>query len=98
MCLEPPESGLLSRPPRNVRTERLANGRLLLHAYGFLGILESLCAMAMSVLLVRRLISWLKRGSHPQVVLVLGAQRRTVLLASPEVWRLPRGADERLAV
>ena len=49
MCLEPPESGLLSRPPRNVRTERLANGRLLLQAYGFLGILESLCAMAMWV-------------------------------------------------
>ena len=47
MCLEPPESGLLSRPPRNVRKERLANSRLLLHAYGFLGILESLCAMSM---------------------------------------------------
>lgn len=47
MCLEPPESGLLSRPPRNVKKERLANSRLLLQAYGFLGILESLCAMAM---------------------------------------------------
>lgn len=49
MCLEPPESGLLSRPPRNVRKERLANGRLILHAYVFLGIIESLCAMAMLV-------------------------------------------------
>ncbi len=49
MCLEPPETGLLSRPPRNVRKERMANIRLLLHAYGFLGILESLCAMSMSV-------------------------------------------------
>jgi hypothetical protein len=49
MCLEPPESGLLSRPPRNVRKERLANWRLLLQAYGFLGIIESLCAMSMSV-------------------------------------------------
>jgi sodium/potassium-transporting ATPase subunit alpha len=47
MCLEPPESGLLSRPPRNVRKERLANGRLLLQAYGFLGVLESLSAMSM---------------------------------------------------
>ncbi|KAI9507404.1 sodium-potassium ATPase [Russula earlei] len=54
MCLEPPESGLLSRPPRNVRKERLANGRLLLHAYGFLGILESLCAMAMSFWYLQR--------------------------------------------
>jgi magnesium-transporting ATPase (P-type) len=49
MCFEPPESGLLNRPPRNVRTDRLANFRLLLHAYGFLGVLESLCAMSMSV-------------------------------------------------
>ncbi|KAN0129016.1 cation transporting ATPase [Lactarius tabidus] len=48
MCFEPPESGLLNRPPRNVRTDRLANFRLLLHAYGFLGVLESLCAMSMS--------------------------------------------------
>jgi hypothetical protein len=47
MCLEPPESGLLSRPPRNVRKERLVNGRLILHAYVFLGIIESLCAMTM---------------------------------------------------
>ncbi|KAH9035191.1 sodium-potassium ATPase [Lactarius pseudohatsudake] len=46
MCFEPPESGLLSRPPRNIRKDRLANVRLLLHAYGFLGILESLCAMS----------------------------------------------------
>ncbi|KAH9059426.1 sodium-potassium ATPase [Lactarius deliciosus] len=48
MCFEPPESGLLNRPPRNIRKDRLANVRLLLHAYGFLGILESLCAMSMS--------------------------------------------------
>jgi sodium/potassium-transporting ATPase subunit alpha len=50
MCYEPPESGLLSRPPRDVRKERLADWKLLLHAYGFLGVLESLCAMAMCVL------------------------------------------------
>ncbi|KAH9955497.1 sodium-potassium ATPase [Russula dissimulans] len=54
MCVEPPESGLLSRPPRNVRTDRLANGRLLLHAYAFLGILESLCALSMSFWYLQR--------------------------------------------
>ncbi|KAF8493698.1 sodium-potassium ATPase [Russula emetica] len=54
MCFEPPETGLLSRPPRNVRKERLANGRLLLQAYGFLGILESLCAMSMSFWYLQR--------------------------------------------
>jgi sodium/potassium-transporting ATPase subunit alpha len=47
LCMEPPESGLLRRRPRNVKTERLADWRLLLHAYGFLGVLESLCAMSM---------------------------------------------------
>ncbi|EMD41786.1 hypothetical protein CERSUDRAFT_90363 [Gelatoporia subvermispora B] len=32
MCLEPPEAGLLERKPRNVKTERLADWRLLFHA------------------------------------------------------------------
>jgi hypothetical protein len=47
MYLEPPESGLLSRSPRNVRKGRTL--ALLLQAYGFLGIIESLCAMSMCV-------------------------------------------------
>ena len=47
ICLEPPESGLLFRSPRNIRKERITNGRLLLQAYGFLGIVELLCAMSM---------------------------------------------------
>ncbi|VDC04342.1 unnamed protein product [Peniophora sp. CBMAI 1063] len=54
MCFEPPETGLLSRPPRDVKKERLADWRLLLHAYGFLGILESLCAMSMSFWFLQR--------------------------------------------
>ncbi len=49
LCLEKPESGLLERPPRNVKTERLADWKLLLQAYGFLGVLESLSAMSMYV-------------------------------------------------
>ncbi|TBU64935.1 sodium-potassium ATPase [Dichomitus squalens] len=40
LCLEKPESGLLE--------QRLADWRLLFQAYAFLGILETLCAMAMS--------------------------------------------------
>ncbi|PPQ70421.1 hypothetical protein CVT24_013171 [Panaeolus cyanescens] len=48
LCMEPPEQGLLLRKPRNVKTDRLADWRLLLHAYGFLGVLESLCAMSMA--------------------------------------------------
>ena len=53
LCLEKPESGLLERPPRNVKTERLADWKLLLHAYGFLGVVESLCAMSMYAMLPR---------------------------------------------
>jgi len=48
LCLEEPEHGLLLRKPRNVKTDRLVDWRLLLQAYGFLGILESLCACSMS--------------------------------------------------
>ncbi|CUA71243.1 sodium/potassium-transporting ATPase subunit alpha [Rhizoctonia solani] len=48
LALEKPEQGLLSRRPRNVKTDRLADWKLLLHAYGFIGVLESLCAMSMS--------------------------------------------------
>ncbi|KDQ57331.1 hypothetical protein JAAARDRAFT_194477 [Jaapia argillacea MUCL 33604] len=54
LCLEQPESGLLLRKPRNVRKDRLANWRLILQAYGFLGVLESLCAMAMSFWYLQR--------------------------------------------
>jgi sodium/potassium-transporting ATPase subunit alpha len=48
LCFEKPEAGLLTRPPRNVKKDRLVDWKLLLHAYGFLGLLESLCAMSMS--------------------------------------------------
>ncbi|KAF6760413.1 sodium-potassium ATPase [Ephemerocybe angulata] len=54
MCMEPPESGLLQRKPRNVKTDRLVDWKLLLHAYGFLGVLESLAAMSMSFWYLRR--------------------------------------------
>ncbi|KAF5309044.1 hypothetical protein D9619_013557 [Psilocybe cf. subviscida] len=54
LCLEPPEHGLLLRRPRNVKKDRLADWRLLLHAYGFLGVLESLCAMSMAFWYLQR--------------------------------------------
>jgi calcium-translocating P-type ATPase len=41
---EPPEPGVMDRPPR-ARTERLLDGRRLLHAYGFLGVLEAALAL-----------------------------------------------------
>ncbi|KAF8512193.1 sodium-potassium ATPase [Gautieria morchelliformis] len=54
LCMEQPESGLLRRRPRNVKTERLVDWRLLLQAYGFLGVLESLCAMSISFWYLQR--------------------------------------------
>ncbi|WWC91684.1 uncharacterized protein L201_006630 [Kwoniella dendrophila CBS 6074] len=48
MCFEKPEAGLLTRPPRNTKKDKLINWKFLLQAYGFLGLLESLCAMSMS--------------------------------------------------
>ncbi len=42
---EPPEAGLMQRPPRS-RHERLLSRSLLLRAYGWLGIMEAIAAMA----------------------------------------------------
>jgi calcium-translocating P-type ATPase len=41
---EPPEPGVMDRPPRH-RDERLLGARRLLHAYGFLGVIESALAL-----------------------------------------------------
>ncbi|KAG8712443.1 hypothetical protein FRC11_000131 [Ceratobasidium sp. 423] len=65
LALEKPEQGLLTRRPRNVKTDRLADWKLLLHAYGFIGVLESLCAMSMS-------FWYLQRNGVPFSDLVLG--------------------------
>lgn len=65
MCLEKPETGLLQRKPRNVKKDRLVNWKLLLQAYGFLGMSETLCAMSMS-------FWYLKRHGVPFSALFLG--------------------------
>jgi calcium-translocating P-type ATPase len=43
--LEPPEPGIMDKPPRP-RSERLLDWKLLLRAYGFLGMLEAAIGMA----------------------------------------------------
>jgi sodium/potassium-transporting ATPase subunit alpha len=40
LMMEKPEAGLLERPPRRPKKDRLVNARLLLQAYGFIGIME----------------------------------------------------------
>ena len=50
---EPPRSGVMMRPPRP-RHERLLTGRLLAHAYLFLGALEALAGMAAFFFVLQR--------------------------------------------
>ncbi|GAA5849077.1 hypothetical protein JCM8547_006436 [Rhodosporidiobolus lusitaniae] len=45
LCFEKPEADLLTRPPRDRKKEHLADWKLLLHAYAFIGVLKSLTAM-----------------------------------------------------
>jgi sodium/potassium-transporting ATPase subunit alpha len=42
---EKPEADLLLRKPRNPKKDRLADVKLIFHAYFFIGVLESLTAM-----------------------------------------------------
>jgi sodium/potassium-transporting ATPase subunit alpha len=45
LVYEMPEADLLLRRPRNRKTDRLADVRLLGHAYLFIGIMETLTSM-----------------------------------------------------
>ncbi|KAI8642277.1 hypothetical protein BD408DRAFT_443634 [Parasitella parasitica] len=45
IMMEKPEAGLLDRSPRRPKSDRLVNGKLLLHAYGFVGLMEMLSSM-----------------------------------------------------
>lgn len=47
IMMEKPEAGLLNRLPRRPKKDRLVNTRLLLHAYGFIGLMEMLSSMFM---------------------------------------------------
>lgn len=48
IAYEKPEADVLLRPPRNARNDRLVDWKLILHAYGFIGLLESVSSFAMS--------------------------------------------------
>ncbi|KAJ3019528.1 hypothetical protein HKX48_002005 [Thoreauomyces humboldtii] len=51
---ELPEADLMSRKPRNPRKDRLVDFKLLLHAYGFIGNMETICALGMYLLYMKR--------------------------------------------
>ncbi|KZO92976.1 sodium-potassium ATPase [Calocera viscosa TUFC12733] len=70
MVMEQPEADLLLRRPRIPKKDRLANWRLIVHAYFFLGILESLCAMSSAYWFLQRKgipfsAMWLTYGNLP---------------------------------
>ncbi|EJT99446.1 sodium-potassium ATPase [Dacryopinax primogenitus] len=70
LVMEKPEADLLLRRPRIPKKDRLANWRLIIHAYFFLGILESLCAMALAYWFLQRKgipfsAMWLTYGNLP---------------------------------
>lgn len=48
LAYERPEADVLLRPPRNTKTDRLVDWRLILQAYGFVGVLESVSSFAMA--------------------------------------------------
>ncbi|KIW10599.1 hypothetical protein PV08_11563 [Exophiala spinifera] len=48
LAYEAPEANVMLRPPRDVHADRLVDWRLLLQAYGLVGILETVSAFAMS--------------------------------------------------
>ncbi len=48
IAYEKPEADVLRRPPRNLKKSHLVDWKLILHAYFFIGILETLSSFAMS--------------------------------------------------
>lgn len=54
LAYEAPEADVLSRPPRNAKKDRLVNWKLVLQAYGFIGILEAVSSFAMSYWFAQR--------------------------------------------
>jgi len=47
LMYEKPEADLLTRPPRNPKEEHLVNAQFFLHAYGFVGVLETIAAFTL---------------------------------------------------
>lgn len=48
IAYEKPEADLLLRKPRNAKKDRLVDWRLILHAYGFIGVVQTTCSFVMS--------------------------------------------------
>ncbi|ETI22497.1 hypothetical protein G647_06572 [Cladophialophora carrionii CBS 160.54] len=54
LAYEQPEANVMLRPRRDIHNDRLVDWRLLLQAYGLVGILETTCSFAMSFWYLQR--------------------------------------------
>ncbi|PHH90903.1 hypothetical protein CDD83_2322 [Cordyceps sp. RAO-2017] len=54
LSFEKPEADVLLRRPRNVKKDRLVNWQLIFHAYGIIGMTETLASFAMSFWYLQR--------------------------------------------
>ena len=48
IAYEKPEADVLLRPPRNPKKERLVDWKLIIHAYGYVGVIEAVSSFAMA--------------------------------------------------
>ncbi|PYH49773.1 cation-translocating P-type ATPase [Aspergillus saccharolyticus JOP 1030-1] len=70
LAYEKPEADVLLRPPRKPKQNRLVNYKLIFHAYGVLGIIETVCSFAMAFWYLERngfpfSTFWFKFGDYP---------------------------------
>ena len=73
LSYEKPEADVLLRRPRNIKKDRLVNWQLVVHAYGFLGVMETLASFAMSYWYLQRKgirfsDLWLSYGDLPSSI------------------------------
>lgn len=73
LAYEKPEADVLLRKPRKPRTDRLVDWQLIVQAYGFIGVIETLCSFAMSYWFLERQgipfsNLWFKYGSLPNTI------------------------------
>ncbi|RHZ58357.1 hypothetical protein CDV55_104977 [Aspergillus turcosus] len=54
LAYETPEADVLLRPPRRPKKDRLVNWKLMLQAYGIIGMIETVCSFAMAFWYLQR--------------------------------------------
>ncbi|EME45193.1 hypothetical protein DOTSEDRAFT_71046 [Dothistroma septosporum NZE10] len=71
LAYEKPEADVLTRPPRNAKKDRLVNWKLIVQAYGFIGVLETVSSFSMAYWYAQRSglpfsVLWFGFGTVPE--------------------------------